>query len=240
MNMDWKDKEKEYYKEYYYEKHKEERKIHDKEYYEKNKEKIKKYREKNKDRIKQNKRKYYEKNRDKIKIYNKEYKKKYYEKNKKKLSEKNKKLYLSSIKKLCNHYEITKPICFFDIKEAPFKFEATKENIIKQNFIVIDHKKENLTGIKDKYVGSNLERYILKSDEKELDNYQLLCAKHNLDKQALYEYYLALKEMKAEEADEIYKAYEDLFIYDKEKLHRKLREMGREDLIKGEDEKNAI
>jgi hypothetical protein len=126
------------------------------------------------------------------------------------------------------------------MEEAPFKFEARKEDIIKQNFIVIDHKNESLTGVKDEYTGSSLQRHIVNSNESELKNYQLLCSKHNLEKEALYEYYLALKEMKAPEADEIYKAYEDLFIYDKEKLHRKLKEMGREDLIKGEDEKNAI
>ncbi len=148
-------------------------------------------------------------------------------------------MYINSIKKICNYYNIIKPICFFDLKETPFKIEATKEDITNQNFIVIDHKNENLTGLKDEYNGNSLYWHI-NSNETKLKNYQLLCAKHNLEKEALYEYYLALKEMKAEEADEIYQAYEDLFIYDKEKLHRKLREMGREDLIKGEDEKNAL
>ncbi len=246
-NKEYRENHKEELKEYhkkYWEKNRNEFAKRSKEYREKNKEKIKKYRkeycEKNKEKISMHKKEYREKNKEKIKKHKKEY----YEKNinsiEKKDKQRNKKLYLSSVKKLCNYYKIIKPICFFDMKEAPFKFEVTKEDIIKQNFIAIDHKNENLTGLKDKYVGGNLERHILNSTENELNNYQLLCVKHNLDKKALYEYYLALKEIKAPEADEIYKAYEDLFIYDKEKLHRKLREMGREDLIKGEDDNNAI
>ena len=228
----------------YNERHKDEIKKYHKEYNEKNKyiikEKRKKYYEKNKDKLNKITKKYYEKNKIKLREGAKKYRKINKEKVKEKDKERGKNLYLSSIKKLCNYYEITKPFCFFDIKESPFKFELTKEEAKKQNFIIIDHKEENLTEIKDKYHGSSLERHILNSNENELTNYQLLCSRHNLDKEVFYEYYLALKEMKAEEADEIYKAYEDLFIYDKEKLHRKLREMGREDLIKEEDENNAI
>ena len=233
-----KDKEKEYR-----EKHKEEMKKYMKEYYGKNKDKLKekhkKYWIKNKNRLNKKQREYHKINREKMNEKSKEY----YEKNKKRLvkyrKKINKNLYLLSVKKICDYYNITKPICFFDMEQIPFKFEVTKEDIIKQKFIIIDHKDENLTGLKDKYEGKSLARHILKSNENDLEKYQLLCSKHNLDKEALYEYYLALKEMKAEEADEIYKAYEDLFIYDKEKLHRKLREMGREDLIKGDDN-NAL
>ena len=228
----------------YRERNKEKIKEHRKEYYKKHRDSIrknsKKYRERNKEKIKENGQKYYKENKGKIN----ERIKKYKEKNKEKISEKNKernkKLHILSVKKLCNYYDIIKPICFFDMKEISFKFEATKEDAIKGNFIIIEHKNENLTGLKDKYSGYKLINHILNSNEKELNNYQLMCSKHNLDKWSLYEYYLALKEMKAPEADEIYKAYEDLFIYDKEKLHRKLREMGREDLIKGEDDNNAI
>ena len=192
-----KEKEKEYYKEY--------RKKH--------KEELKEYREKHKEKRKKYHKKYNEKYKDKIKEKHNIYMKKYH-----------KKLYKKAINRLCDYYNLKKPICFIDKKEKT-----------QHNFLVIDHKKEQETNLKDKYVGGVLYTYIITCKKEELNNYQLLCSEHNIIKHAYYYFYLKLKTKNNKYTKKAYEMYNRLFIYDKEKLKNELIKEGKKYLLLKDD-----
>lgn len=261
MSYKDKNKRKEHSKKYY-ERNKKKTKEKRKEYYEKNKnklrEKMKEYREQNKDRIREKKKKYrekykkkiiehqkeyYEKNkekiREKIKKYReknkdkiKKYQKEWREKNKYKTNEERKRDSNLAIKILLNYYQIKDKICFIDKNIYKRKQNATKKEINDGNIIVIDHKNEKESGEKDNYKNISLYKKIINSSNIRLDNYQLLCEKHNLAKHEFYLFYTKLKEQNSKYAEKMYEMYNKLFIYDKEKLKNELIKEGKAYLIK--------
>ena len=198
-------------------KDKEKERQYRKEYYEKNKDKIKEkgkeHYNKNKDRIRDHHKKYYEKNKYALKEKNKEWR----EKNKNKIKEHYKYLYAKAINRICNYYELKKPICFIDKKGL-----LIKNNILKNNVLIIDHKQEQETELKDKYKGTTLYNHIITCPQKELENYQLLCSNHNFIKHDFYSFYLKLKNKNSGYAKEVYEMYNEVFIYDKGKLRNEL------------------
>ena len=194
---------------------------------------------KDKAKEKEHRKIYYEKNKDRLKNNRKEYLKENKERLTKKDKERRKNQHMSAIEKICDYYSIKKPICFFDKKEIPFfKSNGNKTN---KNYIVLDHKFEKETGSKDEYAGYKLKNHIINSkNNKDLGNYQLLCRKHNLDKKEFFAYCQDLKRIGNKDADKMLEIYNELFIFDKEKLHKQLREMGKEELIKDGDDYNGL
>lgn len=186
-------------------------------YYIKNIDKIKKYHlnyyNENKENIAKKYRKYYKENR---KIIN-ERTKLHYRKNSKFIVKKKEDLYKKAVKRICDYYNITKPICFVDKKEFPFR---TKGN--GNNFIVLEHKNEKISNSNDGYRSSVLYKYIISCPTSELENYQFLCSKHNVIKHWFYSFYLKLKNKNSNYKEQIYNFYNQLFIYDKNKLKNEL------------------
>ena len=156
------------------------------------------------------------KNKEEIKEYKKEYRKN---------------LYIEAIKRICEYYNLKKPICFVDKKEIPIRM-----NILKNEFLVIDHKIERETGLKDKYISIKLYMHIISCPKEELNNYQLLCSNHNIIKNYFYLLYSELKKKKNSYTKEANDIYNKLFLYDKEKLKKELIKERKEYLIK--DDKN--
>ena len=173
-----------------------------KEYREKHKEEMKEYREKNKDKIKEKSKEYYKKHKEEMKEHSKEY---------------YKNLYTKAIDRICEYYNLKEPICFIDKKQI-----TIRENSLPNYFLVIDHKKEQESNLKDYYKTGVLYNYIITCPQEELENYQLLCSNHNLIKHDFFYFYSILKNKNSEYTKEVYEMYNEVFIYDKGKLRNEL------------------
>ena len=65
----------------------------------------------------------------------------------------------------------------------------------------------------------------------------MLCSEHNFIKHDFYSFYMNLKSKNNKYAKELYELYNELFLYDKEKLKNELIKDGKEHLLK--DDKNV-
>lgn len=142
-------------------------------------------------------------NKEKIAKYFKNYRKTHQEKLLNYYKKHRKNLYNKAIERICNHYNMPK-VCFFCGKKQSIRNGKLD--------LCIEHKNEKLGGKKDELKGTNLYKHILKCNDNEINNYQVLCNDCNIMKEQVFEMMVELKTEDSEKYEKLLNIYNSTLI----------------------------